>query len=207
MTAYKASSVISRGHYTWSQTLIFSSILYELYNAPQRGHYGSNTQPVIVDLILWYDFLNVGLDRKHINNLVYQKPSHFCWVDSWSCGIRGYSAKIRGWCFYIPLNIWTPNTNNVQEYITSNVYIWVDMLENNLPPLAWILCCSDSSSTVRWIHRNNFHPSAQSSHELCSRKLAPILLKANRTLYPHHQTEKHNNIANILSLWNFISNI
>ena len=85
------------------------------------------------------------------------------------------------------------------------VTIWIDILEGFIPKLACLLGCTDSSSTVGWMHRSNFEPVAKPIHECLARHLARILMAAQCTLYSQHQKGKYNVIADILSRWFFLS--
>ena len=86
------------------------------------------------------------------------------------------------------------------------VTIWIDILEGYLPQFSCYLGCSDSSSTIGWMHRSNFDPVARPVHEDLARHLAQILMDANCILYSQHQKGKHNVIADLLSRWFFLCN-
>ena len=89
--------------------------------------------------------------------------------------------------------------------MASIVTIWIEALEDRLPPLSCCLALSDSTSTVGWLHRATFDNSICPVHEACSRHLARILIRHNSTVYAQHQTGKHNTIADILSRWHFLT--
>ena len=86
------------------------------------------------------------------------------------------------------------------------ITIWIDALEGLIPNLSCCLGCSDNTSGVGWLHRANFNPITQPVHEECSRHFARIMMMIRSTLYSQHQTGKHNDIADLLSRWHFLTN-
>ena len=161
---------------------------------------------VMEDLHIFIIFINYARIGTSINNLVFRRPSHFCWSDSCPFGLGGYTATGLAWRFYIPPSLRSEHTNNVLEFMAAIVTIWIDILTGGLPHFACILGCSDSSSTVGWMHRSNFNQSAKPVHGDLARHLARILMSAHCTLYSQHQKGRFNVIADILSRWFFLTN-
>ena len=198
---------LQRCAYVTPHSNYFMNRLRYFQQTTERTTWANITAPVRADLELWLLFLKKAAEGTSINNLVFRKPSHFFWADSCPFGLGGYSASGRAWRFYIPPHLRSIHTNNVLEYLAIIITIWIDAEEGIIPALACLLACSDNTSAVGWLHRANFDPDCRMVHEECSRHLACILMSINSTLYSQHQTGDHNDIADILSRWHFLTNI
>ena len=198
---------LERVSYAVPHARFFLNRLRHLQLRTTNQHNVHIPKSVILDLELFLKFINRARQGTSVNNLVFRRPSHFTWADSCPFGLGGYSTSGRAWRYYIPPSMRSLHTNNVLEYIASVVTIWLDILEGTTPKYACILGCSDSSSTVGWLHRSNFDQEERPIHEDISRHLACILMEAYCTLYSQHQKGKYNVIADILSRWHFLSDI
>ena len=197
---------LQRCAYVVPHSSYFMNRLRHLQQITEKTTWSNISTAVQQDLELWLQFLYYASKGTSINNLVYRKPSHFFWADSCPFGLGGYSASGRAWRFYIPPYLRSTHTNNVLEYMATIITIWIDALEGLIPNLSCCLGCSDNTSGVGWLHRANFNPITQPVHEECSRHFARIMMMIRSTLYSQHQTGKHNDIADLLSRWHFLSN-
>ena len=197
---------LQRCAYVVPHSSYFMNRLRHLQRITERTTWSNLSTAVHQDLELWLQFLYNASKGTSINNLVYRKPSHFFWADSYPFGLGGYSASGRAWRFCIPPHLRSINTNNVLEYMATIITIWIDALEGLIPNLSCCLGCSDNTSGVGWLHRANFNPITQPVHEECSRHFARIMMMIRSTLYSLHQTCKHNDIADLLSRWHFLTN-
>ena len=59
------------------------------------------------------------------------------------------------------------------EFLASCIGPWIDILENNLPPLSCTLSETDSTTTAGWLRKSNFKDDDESpAHEHCKLSLA-----------------------------------
>ena len=198
---------LQRCAYVIPHSSYFMNRLRHLQRVTEHKNWANLSATVKTDLELWLVFLKRAHEGTSINNLVFRKPSHFFWADSCPFGLGGYSSSGRAWRFYIPPHLRSIHTNNVLEYMAIIITIWIDADEGLIPPLSCCLGCSDNTSGVGWLHRSNFDPVARPVHEDCSRHLAYIMMSINSTLYSQHQKGEHNDIADLLSRWFFLTNI
>lgn len=171
----------------------------------ERNQYAFASQAAKQDLELWLQFLDEALLGFPINNLIYRQPSHIYWADSWPKGLGGYSARGRAWRFVIPDELQVDNVNNVLEFLASTVCILLDLYEKNIPALACLLSCSDSTSTVGWLHRANFDTELRPIHDEIARTLASKLIENKCCLYSQHQRGIWNVVADLLSRLYFLT--
>ena len=120
---------------------------YIMYQSTRRG-WAHIPKSVRVDLNLHLEFIQQAAKGTSINNLVFRSPSRVYYVDSYPFGMGGYWAQGRAWRFYIPPSLRSIHTNNLLEFISQIICIWIDALDGNLPPLSCYLGCSDSTSSV-----------------------------------------------------------
>ena len=198
---------LQRASYVAPHSKYFLNRLRTLCKTTEKTTWANIPQATRDDLELWKEFLKKGRGGTSINNIVFRSPSTYHWADSCPFGLGGYSASGRAWRFYIPANLRSQHTNNVLEYIAIIVTIWIEALENRLPPLSCCLAMSDSTSTVGWLHKTNFNRENRPVHEDCSRHIARIMMAHNSTIYSQHQRGKSNVIADVLSRWHFLTDI
>ena len=120
---------------------------YLLYHSNKHG-FAYLTKSTREDLSLHLEFIQKATLCTSINNLVFRHPSHIYYADSCPFGLGGYSLKGRAWRFYIPFSLRSKHTNNVLEFMAQIICIWIDEIEDNLPPESCCLGYSDSSSSV-----------------------------------------------------------
>ena len=87
---------------------------------------------------------------------------------------------------------------NVLEYLASFIGIFLELQNNNIQHHR-ILCMTDNSSTLAWLHKSNFHPKSHLLHKSISRKLARTMISQNAALYSQHIAGKHNVVADAQS--------
>ena len=196
---------LQRASYVALHSKYFLNRIQYLQQVTEKQGWANLPNLVKEDLGLWLLFLRYTRSGASINHLVFRKPLHFFWVDSCPFGLGGYSASDRAWRFYIPPRLRSEHINNVLKFMATIVIIWIEVLENKIPPLACRLVCSDSSSTVEWLHKNNFNPEEKDVHDECIRHIARIIMLGNCMLYSQHQTGKHKTITNISSRYHFLT--
>lgn len=185
----------------------FLNRIREATSIAEEKNWCSISKEVKNDLELWLMFLEQSKKGFSINNLVYRSPSNLLWSDSWPGGMGGYSAKGPAWRFEIPQELRCDNVNNILEYLAAFITIWLEIFEGFAPPESCILSCSDSTSAVGWLFRNNFNSFTQPIHEEISRKLAEIMINNECCLYSQHHKGKRNVLADLLSRCFFLDDL
>eukprot|EP00957_Ditylum_brightwellii_P175571 13367907-Ditylum_brightwellii.AAC.1 len=74
-------------------------------------------------------------------------------------------------------------SNNMLEYLAEIITIWVDITEGRLETEDCILALSDSSSTISWTFKSNFHEEKQSTSAEAAKKLAALIIESDTCLY------------------------
>ena len=113
---------------------------------------------------LWIAFLTIVNKGISINNVVYYKPDHIRWDDSWPIGIRGVSISGRAYRYHIPRHLQGRISNNTLEFLASVVWILLDIEDGNINAEDCILAMTDNSSAQGWLHKSNFVSESQSFH-------------------------------------------
>ncbi len=110
---------------------------------------------VLQDLQLWRNtvlpLIHSGMS---LNLISYWQPSDLCWSDACPIGIGGFGHFGNAWRFQIPSSYrpYTESMNNCLEFVASIVTIWQGILSHHALSEDCILCLSDSSSAVGWLH-------------------------------------------------------
>ena len=128
-------------------------------------------QTAIDDLNLHLDFLKLAHNGISMNQISYRKPTHTYRADACPFGLGGYSLKGRAWCFQIPTELRFRATINMLEHLASIVGPWIDLIENNLPPLSCILAMGDSTTAAGWLRKSNFKESESESQQMTEEKI------------------------------------
>jgi hypothetical protein len=128
-------------------------------------------QNVLDDLHLHLEFLKIAHDGISMNLLSYRRPTHTYRADACPFGLGGYSLKGRAWRFQIPTNLRFRATINMLEHLASIVGPWIDLIENNLPPLSCILAMGDSTTAAGWLRKSNFKESEKESPQMTAEKI------------------------------------
>ena len=150
------------------------------------------------DMLLWKEFLKYAGNGISINLLTYTTWDCQIFTDASELGIGGYNPHTGiGWRYKLPQ--WTSNLHiNSIEFLAALVGLWVDLLHS--PCLhKRMLCMTDSSSALAWLHKGNFNPVDQKVHESISRKLTRVMMDNQAALYSQHVKGSHNVIADSLS--------
>ena len=91
------------------------------------------------------------------------------------------------------------------KHIASIFGPWVDLFEDNLPPLSCVLAIGDSTAADGWLRKSNFKESEKESQEMTSAKLtmprdhARHLMKNSCSDYSQWFSQKDNDLADYLS--------
>ena len=160
---------------------------------------------VLEDLILHQKFLKIAAEGINMNLLTFREPSHIYRADACPFGIGGYSATGRAWRIHIPEHLCFRASINMLEHIGSTIGPWVDLLENNLPPLSCILAMTDSTTSAGWLRKSNFQENQLESKEMTAAKLkisrshAQRILENECTEYSQWFPGEDNELADSLS--------
>jgi len=97
-------------------------------------------------------------------------------------------------------------TLDMLEFVASTIGPWIDLLEDNLPPLSCVLSMIDSTTTNGWLRKTNFEEddaAEDGNHSACKLELArahAIFLLQNKVKeYSQWFPGKYNHAANSLS--------
>ena len=110
-----------------------------------------------------------------MNYLYYRSPTRCFRADACPWGIGGYSSKGRAWRWELPLHLFWRATLNMLEFVASTIGPWIDLIEQNLPPLSCILSMSDSTTSNGWLKKSNFNDDdeeEEAAHLGCKLELA-----------------------------------
>ena len=80
-------------------------------------------------------------------------------------GIGGYSFNGRARRWELPQNLLWRATLNMLEFVASTIGPWIDIIENNLPPLSCILSMTDSTTTNGWLRKSNFPDDSEDEYD------------------------------------------
>ena len=139
-----------------------------------------------------------------MNLISFQKPTHVYRSDACPWGIGGYNHKGRAWRLEIPEHLCFRATLNMLEFLAACIGPWVDILENNLPPLSCTLSMTDSTTTAGWLRKSNFKDDDENDqHQICklqfSREHAYRLLINDIKEYSQWFPGDKNDVADSLS--------
>ena len=81
-------------------------------------------------------------------------------------GLGGYSSKGRAWRWEIPTRLLWRAILNILEFITSAIDLWIDLIENILPLLTYILSMADSSTSNGWLRKSNFTDDSEEEKDM-----------------------------------------
>ena len=93
-------------------------------------------QLTLRDLLFWKIILQQAQQGITINILTYHEPTHCYKADACEIGLGGYSLAGCAWWWKIPTDLRNWASINLLELIVSLVGLWIDQLEQNLPPLS-----------------------------------------------------------------------
>lgn len=141
-----------------------------------------------------------------MNIISFRVPTHCYRADACPWGIGGYSSNGRAWRWELPENLRWRATLNMLEFIASTFGPWIDLIENNLPPLSCVLSMTDSTTTNGWLRKTNFvddDTTEYAPHSACKLDLARAhatrLLQNNIKEYSQWFPGKLNHVADSLS--------
>ena len=91
-------------------------------------------QTRIEDLELPPKFFSRTNNGVSMNLIAFRSPTHCYRADSLLRGICEYSYKGRSWRWEIPKDLLWRETLNILEFMASVIWLWIDIIENILPP-------------------------------------------------------------------------
>ena len=141
-----------------------------------------------------------------MNLLSFRKPTLCYRADACPWGIGGYNSKGRAWRWELPTKLRWRATLNMLEFVAAVIGPWIDIIENNLPPMSCILSMTDSTTTNGWLRRSNFNDCNQQENaeqnqcklEL-ARKHASLLLDNSIKDYSQWFPGQENDVSDCLS--------
>ena len=162
----------------------FSSHLFRLKLQAEWMWMTEVNQLTIKDLSFWKIILRRAPQGIPLNFLTYHEPTHCYKADACEIGLGGYSFAGHAWWWKIPTDLWNRVSINLLELLASLLGLWIDQLEQNLPPLPCCLCESDSTSATTWLCQNKFNESEQLAHFEAASKVAAIMTEAGACIQP-----------------------
>jgi len=113
--------------------------------------------PIIEDLQLSLKFLSNAHSGMNMNLLTFRKPTHISRADACPWSIGSFSIHGRAWRWELSDHLRFRVTLIMLEHVASMIGSWIDILENNLPPLSSILLSmTDSTFSNVWLKKSNF---------------------------------------------------
>ena len=82
-------------------------------------------------------------------------------------------------------------SNNLFEFIAQAITIWLEHLNGDIDKLGSVLCMSDNTSAIGWMHRSSFAVN-QPLHQQVTEKLVRLSLHAQFTIHTEHVPGKKN---------------
>ena len=159
---------------------------------------------VITDLQLWLDFLKSAHNGISMNLLTYRLPTHVFRSDACEHGLGGYSASGKAWRLQFPKHLLSRAHINLLEFIASIICIWIDVLDDNIPPDSCLLSMGDNTSAVGWMKKSNFKMVDEDDQDntakiTAARKLARLIQASESLLYSQYFPGEDNDVSDCLS--------
>jgi len=154
------------------------------------------------DLKLMDKFLNIASSSGvSLNLLTFRKPTHLYRSDASLHGLGGYNIVTgRAWRIELPVDCRFRTSLNALEFIATVIAIWIDKLNNDLPPESCILSQSDSSSATGWLRKSNFSDKEETIVQLTTaRKVAELILDSETCLYSQWFPGDQNDVSDACS--------
>ena len=157
------------------------------------------------DFRLWAAILERARVGVSINLIVTREPSRICWSDACPYGMGGYSLSGRAWRLRIPTDHpvhGLAGANNLLEFITMVVNVWLECIDSGHHELPCILAIGDSSSAIGWLFRTSaldLTLPIHRAHPMVARHLASLLIEHDCCLASQHLRGDHNVVADLLS--------
>ena len=176
-------------------------------------------QYVKEDMHVWIDLLKHAHDGVNLNLLTCRVPTNVLIADACPFGMGGYSLKSgRAWQIPLDPDIYelagnakdmdidptlAPQnnlkvSNNLFEFIAQAVTIWLESANEDIEELGSVLCMSDNSSAIGWMHKSSFAVN-QPLHRRVTELLVNLSLTEQFTIHAEHVPGKKNIVADYLS--------
>jgi len=136
-----------------------------------------------------------------LNLLTFRKPTHLYRSDASLHGLSGYNIITgRAWRIELPVDCRFRTSLNSLEFIATLIAIWIDKLNEDLPPESCILSQSDSTSASGWLRKSNFSDTEETLVQLTTaRKIADIILDSETCLYSQWFPGEMNEVSDACS--------
>jgi hypothetical protein len=160
------------------------------------------TQSEIEDLEIMKQFLVIASSTGvSLNILTFRKPTHLYRSDASLHGLGGYNiVSGRAWRLQLPVDCRLRTSLNSLEFAATVISIWIDYINNEIPPESCILSQSDSTSASGWLKKSNFSDKEDSLVQLTTaRKIAAIILDSQTCLYSQWFPGEQNNVSDACS--------
>ena len=175
------------------------------YRQRQCERYGTSTLRKwdVEDLLLWKNLLHQAtFSGIRIDHVSFSLPSTFCLSDASEKGMGGFSSEGFAWRWQIPDQLQHRVSINLLEFIAATVTIEFSLKAlntKNSEKGIRIMCLTDNSSALGWLHHSTFNPVEHPMHDVVARRLATQLLSHNSSLFSQHIPGNQNGIADSLS--------
>ena len=156
------------------------------------------SKPTKADATLWRHFLEQAGQGININLITYTAYDSVLFTDACEIRLGGFSVSTgKAWRYKLP--DWATHLHiNALEFLAAYIGIYLE-LTTSPHPYHRILCMTDNSSALAWLHKANFQPNDQTLHETIARRLARTMVSYSSALYSQHIPGKQNFIADSLS--------
>ena len=173
----------------------FLSRIRALKTASRYRRITSIPRHVISDLQLWLDFLKSAQNGISMNLLSYRVPTHVYRSDACEHGLGGYSASGKAWRLIFPSDLLSRAHINLLEFIVSIICIWIDIINNEIPPESCLLSMGDNTSAVGWLKKSNFITIDEDDQDntakmTAARHLARLIQSSDTLLYSQYSLAK-----------------
>ena len=108
------------------------------------------------DLELMLFFLQTVHKGINLNLITHRRPTHIYFQDACPVGLGGYNHLGKCWRWRIPTHLQNRATINMLEHVASTIGPWIDIINDEIPPLSCILSMTDNTTSAGWLRKSNF---------------------------------------------------
>ena len=143
-------------------SVVQPNILHFMGNLRRLCYSSQNRRKVKVkqyhidDVTLMQQFLSAAHEGIDLNLITCRKPTHCYFADACPRGLGGYNHQGVGWRWEILPHLRNRASINMLEHLASTIGPWLDMINNQIPPLSCILSMTDSTTSAGWLRKSNF---------------------------------------------------
>ena len=158
----------------------------------------------LANLHLWMNFLSQAHKGISMNLITYRTPIHVYRSDACEHGLGVYSSTGKAWRWIIPTHLLSRSHINLLGFLASIVCIWLDYLDNDIPPESCLLSMVDSTTSSGWLQKSNFQDEDETDTEqtakfLAARQLATTIMGSKSCLYSQWFPGDDNDVSDSLS--------